>query len=339
MELVSIIVPIYNMSGFIKQGVECLVNQTYKNIEIILVDDGSADNSYELCKDVAKTDERIRVISQKNSGSGIARNNGLKIAKGEYVYFFDIDDRLNENAIERLVFYMEKEECDLVVCSFNMYNDDGVIKDIIKCDGLKRQGEELRKDYYEHCFMYESKGIQGAAWFKLFKMSIINELGIEFPDLKRSQDEVFVARYVNHISSVYFTEEILCGYYANDRRRFMDKVPRDYYNIAKESTKYLMDIIYNWNIENYDVRNKIQTEYFYKTFLSLCVQFNPKWGYTHRERYKIIKGILTDYLENAYLGDINYHNKIRELIIKRRFFELYLRTAYFTLRHRNDKTI
>lgn len=339
MELVSIIVPIYNMAGFIEQGIGYLVNQTYKNIEIILIDDGSKDNSLELCTSEAKKDSRIKVISQKNSGSGIARNKGLNAAKGEYVYFFDIDDRLNPDAIEKLVLHMEREECDLVVCSFDMYNDDGVIKEIIKCDGLKRPGDELRKDYYEHCFMYGDKGIQGAPWFKLFKMSVIRKFNVTFPDLKRSQDEVFVARYVNYINGVYFTGEVLCGYYANDRRRFMEKVPRDYYHIAKKSTEYLTDIICGWNSENIAVRNKIQTEYFYKTFLSLCVQFNPKWGYNPIRRYKVIKEILNDYLENAYLGDISFYNKVRELVIKRRFLTVYLRTAYFTFVHRNDKTV
>ena len=105
-KMVSIIIPIYNVEKYSDECITSVINQTYKNIEIILVDDGSPDNCGKICDNYALKDKRIKVIHEKNGGLSFARNTGLNIATGEYVYFLDSDDYLTDNAIELLCNHM-----------------------------------------------------------------------------------------------------------------------------------------------------------------------------------------------------------------------------------------
>lgn len=115
--LVSVIVPVYNAEHFIEKCIHSILNQSYKNIELILVNDGSTDNSVKICDSFAKIDNRIKLIHQANSGPSVARNNGIYNAKGKYIQFIDADDYIEENMIETLVNEMEKG-LDIVICGY-----------------------------------------------------------------------------------------------------------------------------------------------------------------------------------------------------------------------------
>ena len=127
MESVSVIVPVYNVEEHIEKCLDSIVGQTYKELEIILVDDGSPDRCGAICEEYAKRDARIHVIHKKNAGLGMARNSGLEIAKGKYVVFIDSDDWIEPDMVERLLAPAQKEKCDLVV--------SGIIREFV---GRKR---------------------------------------------------------------------------------------------------------------------------------------------------------------------------------------------------------
>lgn len=116
--LISVIMPVYKVEDYLDICVQSLVNQTYRNLEIILVDDGSPDRSGELCDNWAKKDPRIRVIHKSNSGPSDARNAGLEIAKGEFIGYADSDDILHPEMYEQLFSVMEKEQADIVECDY-----------------------------------------------------------------------------------------------------------------------------------------------------------------------------------------------------------------------------
>lgn len=113
--LVSIIIPVYNVEKFIVETIESVLNQDFKEIELILVDDGSTDNSLNLCEQILEKDHRITLLRQKNLGVSIARNNGLNQAKGKYVYFLDSDDTIATDFIKTSYEIAEKGDCDIVV--------------------------------------------------------------------------------------------------------------------------------------------------------------------------------------------------------------------------------
>lgn len=125
MNLISIIVPIYKVEAYLERCVNSLKNQSYKNIEIILVDDGSPDRCPELCDEFAKTDSRIRVLHKENGGLSSARNAGISVAKGEYIVFVDSDDYVAENMIETMHHRMITDGTDLCICDFRLVNEQG----------------------------------------------------------------------------------------------------------------------------------------------------------------------------------------------------------------------
>lgn len=336
MKKVSIIIPVYNMEDYVESGVKCITEQTYENLEIIIIDDGSKDKSYFKCLAEADTDRRIAVFSKNNEGPAAARNLALRKATGDYVYFFDMDDYLENNAIETLVNAMERENVDLVACSFSMYDGKNVFRTVNKTDGLKRTGDEARSDYYDQLFMYGEKGIQGAAWYKLYKMDIIREHNIQFPNLRKSEDDVFVARYVSFINSFYIVGDVLCRYTVNSYKRFWDKYRFDIFDTARESTMCMRDIVCAWNEDNIVVRNRIYEDYFHKTFGSFCFLFNPNLNMTRRNRLARIKEITDIFMEDIPKDNFNVNHKVFELMCKKSYRKIYFRILLHVIRHKFD---
>lgn len=126
-DLVSIIVPIYKVERFVRKAIDSIIGQTYKNIEIILVDDGSPDGCPAICDEYRNMDERIKVIHKENGGLSSARNAGIDIATGKYIAFLDSDDILNENYIKVLYELCEKYDCDIAQCDFLMVNEESIL--------------------------------------------------------------------------------------------------------------------------------------------------------------------------------------------------------------------
>lgn len=115
---ISIIVPVYNVEKYLSQCIESIINQNHKNIEIILVNDGSTDKSGDICDKYSLKDNRIKVIHKKNEGVSIARNTGLKVATGEYIAFVDGDDLVDKDIYTRLINVINNSKYDLVMCRF-----------------------------------------------------------------------------------------------------------------------------------------------------------------------------------------------------------------------------
>ena len=180
--LVSIIVPVYGVEQYIDRCVNSLVNQTYRNIEIILVDDGSLDGSPQLCDEWAVRDERVTVIHQQNTGVSAARNHGLDEAHGEYLYFVDADDYAEPNLIEVLAGRAQKDDAQIVFCGYetNALQLDGSLSktdetkpyDVIFPDNASFAARfaELAAERYAY-----------PSWNKLFRADFVRAIGARFP--------------------------------------------------------------------------------------------------------------------------------------------------------------
>ena len=133
---ISVIVPVYNVEKYLRNGLDHIINQTYKNLEIILVDDGSTDSSGNICDEYAAKDDRIRAIHKENSGSSSARNVGIEAAIGDYIGFLDADDYADETMYEKLITVCEEKKCDIAEVMSCDYDEDGnKIKDAYKNTG------------------------------------------------------------------------------------------------------------------------------------------------------------------------------------------------------------
>lgn len=336
MKKVSVIVPVYNMEGFIDKGVSCILKQTYQNLEIIMVDDGSTDNSLNMLLKAADRDNRVKVFTKPNEGAGLARNFGIERATGDFVYFFDIDDYMYPSCIEKLVNAQKEKNCDLVVCGFQIYDSKGITQTVVKADNYYRTGYEARIDYLDHCFMYGQYGIQGAAWYKLYKLSTINQRHITFPNLRRCEDNVFVARYVTYISSVYFIKDILCKHYVQHNEKNFERYSLNYFDNATLSKEYLLGTIFSWNKENLEVQNRIYTDYYKNTVISLCTLFSKKWQLDYNEIMEKITHISNVFCKEYKADKCNVNSPILNYLLNKNYNKLYFKIKHYYSRHKKD---
>lgn len=125
--LITVIVPVYNVEAYIRTSIDSIVNQTYQNLEIILVDDGSTDKSGKICDECGEQDARVIVLHKENGGQGSARNRALDIAKGEYICFLDSDDSVKDDYVEFLYNQLIEHNLDISVCNYDLYDEEGTL--------------------------------------------------------------------------------------------------------------------------------------------------------------------------------------------------------------------
>lgn len=171
MDLISVIVPIYKVEQYLDKCIQSIVDQTYKNLEIILVDDGSPDRCPEICDEWAKKDSRICVVHQKNSGVSVARNTGLDIAQGDYIGFVDSDDCIAPNMYEQLLAALKDTDIKASCCLISRFvNDEPIVMDKTVNDNIKPMNvfEAINGSFYER--------ICNAVWCKLYRRSVFEDL-------------------------------------------------------------------------------------------------------------------------------------------------------------------
>ena len=193
--LISIIVPVYGVEKYLTQCVQSLINQTYKNLEIILVDDGSPDNSGALCDELAKTDTRIKVIHRPNGGQSAARNDGLAIASGEMLGFVDSDDYIDNDMYQYLYSLLSKYDADISVCAFRKFSEEsGVLQ--------KENAEEITSYSNKQAMklLLEDELIGSHPCNKLFKRSIFGDL--KFPEGRVYEDIALMHRVFAQANTV-----------------------------------------------------------------------------------------------------------------------------------------
>lgn len=207
--LVSVVVPIFNADRHLITCVESLIRQTYKNLEIILVDDGSTDNSPRLCDELAARDQRIRVIHQANSGAARARNVAIAQAKGEYLALIDSDDYIQIDYIEKLVHAMVRSDADISVCGFTHLYSDGtkVEHSLFDVDETVITGRDAIVD-----FLYEDSRLYHVFWNKLYKTSLFRENGISIPDGGIFEDSRTLYKLYRYATRVACINDLLYTY-------------------------------------------------------------------------------------------------------------------------------
>lgn len=238
--LVTVIVPIYNLEKYLDICLESIVRQSYPNLEIILVNDGSTDGSLTLCEMYAKLDTRIHVISQKNSGVSVARNTGLKHAKGEYICFIDGDDYIISNYIQLLVDAILEHKADMSVCHitklkhsrFHTVPDSPLLPSV----SILNSGQALCQMIYQKAFSWEVVA-------KLYSRKSIHDL--QFDKNERiGEDFTFSYHYLHHCQRIAVCQ--FTGYFyllregSATQSHFSEK-HRDILNVANKFEQFIQD--------------------------------------------------------------------------------------------------
>lgn len=212
MTKISVIVPIYNVENFLCQCLDSIIAQTYKDLDIILIDDGSTDNSYQIAKEYADKDNRIRLIHQENKGLVTTRNIGISLARGEWIGFVDSDDWIAPNMYEELASYMEKYNCDLVSSDI-MRLEEGR-EPYVVFDNYPR-GLYTRKEIEErifptmiHDYSISDKGLRCFLVTKLFRKDILDEISNEMDTrVFYGEDAMRCYRYMLRCKTVYLVRQ------------------------------------------------------------------------------------------------------------------------------------
>lgn len=205
---ISVVVPIYNVEKYLIDCVESIINQTYLDLEIILVDDGSPDNCGKICDELAKKDHRIKVIHKANGGLSDARNAGIDVATGEFIMFIDSDDLMELNACEKLVTEITNRNAQMVIGNYIYVNDDGTpwSKEVFSKEKYKNFKLSI-KDYRDSFFVMNS-----AVWNKIYRLDFIKENNMKFIVGIPGEDAPFTTLYFIKSKDVYYIDDIVYKY-------------------------------------------------------------------------------------------------------------------------------
>lgn len=281
--LISIIVPIYNAEKFIRQCLSSLLTQTYINLEIILINDGSTDNSLNICQQIKQHDKRIRIINQENKGASIARLEGIKQAKGKYLSFVDSDDLIEPDYIEQLITAIEKHQTMIAAC--NMIKHSEKESPTITRSNYSQILDE--GELHKRFFNYEFWGFPG----KLYKKEVFEN--IFFPKPTINEDYVVMAQLFNKYKNMAYIEPPLYHYLIHN-------------NDSLSNTKLSVKMMDEWT-------NKLWCYQFY-------LKHNSKWANFAEAQVaetccKLINAI-------GYNKEYHTYKKEMQSFLKQHFFSL-----------------
>lgn len=337
--LISIVVPIYNVEKYLSRCINSLVNQSYKNIEIILIDDGSIDNCPQICDDWAKKDKRIRVIHKKNAGLGIARNTGIEHAKGKYICFIDSDDMLDLNSIEECCNKIEKFEFDIVYFGFKYIDTENNIKRIFTPTPTKNEyfDDEIKREFLpgivslmpdEHDF-----NMSLSSCMCLIKLDLINENNWRFVSERKiiSEDVYSLLVLFKKIKSVYICPKSFYSYRINPK-----SLTHSYRSDRFEKVKEL----HNELIKLYNERNMTERfDYMFLSYTISCIKSIVISDLSFKKKKKEINIIINDKkfndMINLYFERESVIRKIYFIFIKLKFTNI----IYFLTKVQNRRSV
>ena len=312
---VSIVVPVYNVEKFLDQCINSIINQEYKNFEIILVDDGSTDNSGNICDDYAKKYKYIHSFHKTNSGLGLTRNYGIERANGKYVMFVDSDDFLGPKSLKKLIMPLSKEKFDTVIGGFTRINNNGEI-------GLKKTykpnaffGKEVKDKVMEKMLgnsPRKNDSIKMSVWNNLYSLDLIRKNNLRFISERKyiSEDIVWDLDYFQYSESVKIVSSAEY-YYRFNPDSLTHKYWPNKFELYVILYSYLLKKIKQENLSE-DATNRLRKQFFINVRSSIAQEKNNKF-------FKGVN-IVRDICNNPVLREAIQSYPVDELGMKQRAF-------------------
>lgn len=320
MAKLSIVIPVYNVEEYLNACVDAVRNQTFNDWELILVDDGSTDNSYCMASDYAKTDSRIKAFSNEHKGVSAARNLGVSLAKSEYVMFVDSDDTIEPYACECLVDAMQG--FDFAVSAYKTVYSDGksVVHNIESFSGSMESFCQTIDSYLSESVL------QGPCW-KVYKRDIILQNRIMFPEnMSFGEDAFFVYTYLNCIESINVIAKPTYNYYVRVQGLNYRFRP-DKYEINVVLNRMICDVCNQFGVSDYERKQKGLNRKAFATFLSDCTACKEKEVAVHAIR----KAASMKETADAFFEDdgLTRKQKVMRALLKRKSYRLLLALGRF----------
>lgn len=277
-ELISVIIPIYKVEKYLNQCIQSVVGQTYKNLEIILVDDGSPDNCPSICDKWALKDERIRVIHKKNGGLSDARNAGLKVAQGEYIAFIDSDDWISPDMYEKLLRVMKEERADICACNIKSCYEEREV--VWGCEKYTvGNSEQILK------MLYDDTKYPVSAINKLYRCECWKSL--EFPVGKICEDAFTTYKLVHNANKIVQIPEAFYCY-----RIRTESIMTSGFSIKKMDEEEAWRCNYLFIRENYPQLYKNAFDFYLQKVHMLCCSISKEQRVEFREQFMYLKIIM-----------------------------------------------
>lgn len=312
---VSIIIPVYNAEKSIERCIDSVINQTYKNIEIVIIDDGSTDNTKAILKNYI--DERVIIIYKQNEGVSIARNIGIENSTGEYITFLDADDWLEYDAIEKLVICKEDLKVDIV--RYNYYLNYSKCKKIENIMKIKDEDINCRLNIDNKIINYFIEGsIEGYVWLLLIGRDIVSEFN---KDIFFMEDFIFIINVMKKAKSICFFDKCLYHYYSNQNgaSKSLDNIENKLNNIilvTNKANKILES--YNDKYIKIDKFKLQQANLIYMTFAKMV----DSMKINKIEIHKIEIENIIEFLDSVNLSQIGFQRMIGVTLIKKQKYKM-----------------
>lgn len=325
---VSIIVPIYKVEKYLRQCIDSIINQSLKDIEIILVDDGSPDNCPKICDDYKKIDSRIKVIHKKNGGLSSARNAGMKIATGEYIGFVDSDDYIEHDMYEKMYYTAKEHDVDFVMSDYYKVHETNKIEvSSIIDDGLYNKNK-IKNIIYPQLIMKENidYGPLLAVWHCLYKNSFLKDNDIYFDEVvKYSEDNLFSSIVGYKSESFYYMKGSYFYNYRYNPNSISTTYKEDSLSVYVEMNNRLHNKFYDCEEFNFKRQLSLHMIYYTFNYINRVIGSNL----TFKEKYKKIKDTLIKKeirraFNNLILPDVNMKLKLYILMLKHKMAFTYM---------------
>ena len=279
MDKITVIIPVYNVEQYLRDALESVIQQTYDNLEIILIDDGSTDNSGKMCDEYALKDNRIKVFHQENKGLPSARNTGLKNATGEYIMFIDSDDKFELQSCEIMYKVIKKTESDYVIGNYINIDEDGTKWNNPVFSTEKYKQFKLSIKDYKNSFYIMNSSVCN----KIFRKSFLDRLQIKFIEGLPAEDAIFTTYCFLNSKNVQYIPNIMYQYRQRYKNSISNSCSMQYFKGINKAYK----IIYT----NFKEHNEMEFyRYFYaKSMNYILHKFIDSNLLTKEERIKILK--------------------------------------------------
>lgn len=327
-ELVSIIIPVYKVENYLHRCVESVLNQSYTNIEIILVDDGSPDSCPGICDEYETKDSRIKVVHKVNRGLSSARNSGIEIMKGNWVTFIDSDDYISKNAIEKMVYVARITSSDLVIGNYQMVFDFSGQEKNCREKNIRKFKEIEKKEFWLKILLEDSAYC--SAWGKLYKNSLFQE--IRYPEENDfGEDMPVIPKIIEEAERISFLEDTIYFYCQQgmslvrspyDRRKlnrvyaagkWVDIISKRYPEIVKQAEAFYIKALEDDYMTAYRQRKTVEPSVLKElTVLRLLCDNRINANPFVEKKYKIFRCLSKYGMEGIYIRLSDYVHKGKE---------------------------
>ncbi|WP_051285430.1 glycosyltransferase family 2 protein [Aequorivita capsosiphonis] len=250
MPTISVLIPCYNAEKYLSKAIESVLGQTYDDFELLVLIDGSSDNSKKIAEDFAKNDKRIKIFEKPNSGVSDTRNYGLKKAKGEFVYFMDSDDWIEPQLLEENLKILDSENLDLIVFGY-IQDDENTIGDLIASKEVAPRLTQLSKGDLKNRLDPYHIGLLGYVWNKIYRKEFLLDNNINFPvGISWGEDFLFNAPVFMSSNKIYFNSGCYYHYLSRPTLSLAKSFQDNLFELIIKKNEVLEQLLLDWSVNN-----------------------------------------------------------------------------------------